>query len=330
MGNVDNLLSVSLVRPNKRLVDVVKESVRFHFPILASTTYHLITKFNPPGFIISGLCSSRPLKMRFNGPLTAARFYAGSIFDSAAVQSTHAVMPDTQAVEPDIIMEERPYRGAESGTIIVPTMVRSILGMPPSPSDYFSALEHTATSDIRKIEKENLSLEISHDPIDLFLFYHSMYLPMLASRHTQFSVPLDYPQSERSFQNGCLLLIKKGCHCLGGGLMTEYEGALRLRIMGILGGSSALTKKGVNAAILYHSIKKAMEMRRNLDMGYSSPFNSDGVFRFKNKWKARPVADAGAAVLYLRFRNDEIKRFFIASMRPILLDSVEQERAPCL
>jgi hypothetical protein len=104
---------------------------------------------------------------------------------------------------------------------------------------------------------------------------------------------------------------------------------MRLRILGISGGSFAHTRAGVNPALILFSIKHAFDNGFCIfDHGYSAPFRSDGVLRFKETWGVRHVADRDSELLSWKFRDPAAEERFVRLFQPLRIEDLEVQDPP--
>lgn len=328
-----NLVFSCRLRPadqREHIVSVLKGRFRKLMPSLAFRLSCILSKLHKPYTLFSGRLLDRPVSLLFLGPGTLARFYARLIFGSMPPQliaSGTLLNPDPHGLlrssGADIVAFYCQEHEAPKNMLVLPDYVRSILETQSSFDDYLHTLDQSAMSDIRKIRKAGFSCSISHDPLDLVLFYSSMYLPMLTARHGDHAIICSYEEMQDFFRKGFLLFIRKGNAPLGAVLTVGYGRRLLLKFLGVLDGSFAHTKAGANSAMMYFGIRHAFDNGHSiLDLGYSGPFLSDGIVWYKKKWKTRLVVDRKpGAVLCFGFRDEKTKELFCSNARPVTLQN---------
>ena len=138
----------------------------------------------------------------------------------------------------------------------------------------------------KRERKKALAFEfaISRDPVDLELFYETMYLPFLRKRYEFPTIlGLDYLREHYLEKNGELLLIKNDDRVIAGGLCNLERGTYSLDTLGMRDEASSI--EGVNAALYYYGILMAYKRGADyVDFGVSRPFLQDGVVMYKRKW----------------------------------------------
>jgi hypothetical protein len=259
----------------------------------------------------------------FTGEKYLLKFYPGIVFEDKHPKPLGAgPLRGEGPKDADIIFrfshgEEPPKT---KNTIVLPAAVDCILSPNSTFEEYLKTLPHSAASDTTKIRKAGFGVLESSNPVDLLLFYKTMYLPAMAERHMEHQGIVSYTEACSYFNKGLLLLIKKDNALVAGGLVTGQGGRLQLKILGSLPGKAP---RG-NAAIIYFFLKHAFESgHATADFGITPPFYLDRAFKFKKKWGTRPVRSQGMPeTLYLSFRNEEIKKIFCDNKKPILLSEL--------
>ncbi len=323
------LVSSPVARP-RSLSEKAVDALRARAPLFTAMASGLLSGSHFRKYLIEGKLAGRPLRIAFNGPKGMAGFYSGVIFSQT--QSTIRPMllgvPAGNPIDIEASWFARRSGKKPHGTVL-PSFCRSVLSLGGSFDGYLRSLPKSATSDIKKIGANGFTPSISRDFLDFLIFYHSMYLPMLGARHREHSFYLSFPEVAHFFNNGFILFVKRGGCPVAGMISVEHGGVLWGKILGVAAGSAAHTQAGANSAVVYNMIKYAYSRRlATVDLGYSSPFGSDGVLKFKSKWGARHVADRMSDYLCLDFRNDETKQAFFSAMSPLLLESLEPYDPP--
>ena len=143
--------------------------------------------------------------------------------------------------------------------------------------------------------------EISKDPADLQVFYDTMYLPFLRTRHQHPTIlEFDYLLNNYLKKNGELLFIKKDGRVIAGGLCNLVGETYHLGTLGLK--DESYINEGAIAALYYYGIRLAYERgAKFVDLGLSRPFLSDGVVIYKRKWGGSIRRDdKNNHVLYLK------------------------------
>ena len=140
-------------------------------------------------------------------------------------------------------------------------------------------------SDLRKIKKHDLQFEVTQDEEYFNDFYYHMYIPYITRAHGSSAYIFSYKEMKKQFDNGELLLIKKGEIYIAGIIINYTETSPRLKSLGIREGSSEYLNCGAMAA-LYHFSLQYLEERgfSKINYGFSRAFLKDGVLQYKKKW----------------------------------------------
>jgi hypothetical protein len=322
---IPHLISSPVVR-SQGLPEKAVDALRVHAPAFTSIASRLLSASHLRKYLIEGTLAGQRLRIAFNGPKAMACFYSGVIFSQTQSKIRPLLFgkpPKSPPVDMEASWFARTAAPKPHGTVL-PSFCRSILSVGGSFDDYIESLPKSATSDIKKIISGGFEAAISRDFFDLLIFYHSMYLPMLGARHREHSFYLSFAEIANYFNNGFILFVKRGRCPVAGMISVEHGGVIWGKVLGIAAGSAAHTQAGANSAVVYYLIKYAHDNRLGtVDLGYSSPFGSDGVLKFKAKWGARIVADRNIDFLCLEFRSEETKQRFFTALSPLQLDSLE-------
>jgi hypothetical protein len=308
------------------------ESLRQRMPGLFSILSGLLSASALRKCLFCGTVSGKKFTILFNGPPQMANYYSGVLFGPQARCMPGPGFLENRPAAHDVEMEWRSRgAGARPGTTALPSFSRSVLELGSSFDDFVSSLGDSAQKDIKKINKNRLSSALSHDVLDFLLFYHTMYLPMVGSRHGRHSLYVSFKELLSYFCAGFLMFIIKESIPVAALLAIPCGKVLVGKTMGIRAGSPEHTYAGANSAIIYFHIKNAYEMGcAAIDLGYSSPFGCDGVLRFKSKWHVRLVADRNIDLLCMRFGSEEVKRAFFSACLPLPLEELDAYDPPRL
>jgi hypothetical protein len=162
----------------------------------------------------------------------------------------------------------------------IPLWVRGEVDIPLTVSN------RSVKSDLRKIRKNNLELEVTTEKSQFDKFYNDMYLPYMNHRHGIRNVAENYDGLMRYWESGTceLLLIKKKNEHIGGQLLVYEENCPRLLVLGIKDGNPCYLKCGAGAAGYYLASSYLAEQgHRSVHLGSSRPFLKDGVLQFKKR-----------------------------------------------
>jgi hypothetical protein len=314
-----------IVRP-QGIPEKAADALRTRAPAITRMASRMLSASHIREFLIEGKLAGHPTRISFNGPRSMAAYYSGIIFSQSACsirRRAFPFFPGRAAADIEAAWLVQPANKMASGAVL-PAFCRTILPVGPSFGEFIASLPKSASSDIKKIVSAGFESASSEDFFDFLLFYHSMYLPMLGARHREHSLYLSFDALAEFFLAGFILFVKQGRSPVAGMLTIEQGRRVLGKTLGIAAGSAAHTRAGANSAVVYYLIKYAYENHlATVDFGYSSPFASDGVLKFKAKWGGRLVADRNSDLLCLDFRDEETKKRFYSACLPLLLDSLE-------
>jgi hypothetical protein len=117
-----------------------------------------------------------------------------------------------------------------------------------------------------------------------------MYLPTIGQRHEDRKILMPYKRmiDEISNHNATLLLVKKDEKSIAGMVILTQESIPVLWSSGILEGELQYRKMGASAATyLFSSQYLAKKEYKNMNMGLTRSFLSDGVLQYKKKWNVQ-------------------------------------------
>jgi hypothetical protein len=314
-----------VVRP-KSIPEKAVDAIRARSPAIIRAASRALSSTHLRKYLMEGKLAGAPLRISFNGSRSMACYYSGVIFSrSRSNVRRHALQFPFGRLQADMEASwlVQPVKNSDFDAVL-PALCRTILLVGASFDQFVGSLPKSASSDIKKIISSGFESATSEDFFDFLLFYHSMYLPMLGARHREHSLYLSFDALADFFSAGFILFVKQGRNPVAGMVSMVQGGTLLGKTMGIAAGSAAHTRAGANSAVVYYLIKYAYENRlAAVDFGYSSPFASDGVLKFKAKWGGRLVADRNSDLLCLNFRDEETKKRFFSACLPLELDSLE-------
>jgi len=168
--------------------------------------------------------------------------------------------------------------------LVVPESVESWLGVPDDLGALVRA-NRSVKEDMRILRRDGLTSEVSHDQHDWHVFYHTMYLPLMATRHGQHAVIRSAHELRRAFRRGGIVWVRRGSERIAGGLFEHRRGVLRWVALGTRGGDVTLMKQGALAALYYFEIKYAHDRGcGGINFGGTPPILNDGLLVYKKKW----------------------------------------------
>ena len=186
-----------------------------------------------------------------------------------------------------------------------------------------SISKRTLKSNLRKIERGNLSYSITKDPVDFHFFYYNMHLPYISKRHGDSAFKISYAEMKKSFENGELLQIKEGQEIVAG-VIIDYKvmkGIPRMTKLGVLRGDFNYVKRGAIIALYYYTIQYLKQRNhKKISLGLTRPFFSDGVLQYKLNWGAKIVCESSNAFLISILSQKKCLKSFLSSNPFIIQD----------
>lgn len=173
------------------------------------------------------------------------------------------------------------------GFFVFPHMADMVLDTSKSLHELILELPHSTRQDVRKVQKEQFSFEITSDVDKLDKFYHEMYLPTLKNRVGEtdtFTINLAFLRYLKELGYQIMMIMYEGKE-VAGVFFRRQDDVLWLRYAGVLRGDMDLIKKGAFLAFYYLFIVYARGQKVNkLHFGGVNPFFNDGLFQYKRKW----------------------------------------------
>lgn len=157
----------------------------------------------------------------------------------------------------------------------------------PLPVD-IPALARASTSveeDLRKMRRNALTADISHDPADCAAFYRRMFVPYTRDRHGSDAYLKSYPSMQRSFRHGGILWLRHDGEPVAGNVFELHDSTMILTAIGVVDGGTDWRQRGALASLYVQLIEYAHRCGCTMiDMRGARPSLSDGLFRYKAKW----------------------------------------------
>ncbi len=140
--------------------------------------------------------------------------------------------------------------------------------------------------DHRRLRSEKFEYVVSHEAADGRAFFDEMVEPHVSARHSD--AQLSLAALQHALRRGALLWIMQEGQRVAGMLVERRAERLWLRNVGVAGGDPTLLRRGVLAAAYIHAVEYGAKLGcRSVDLGGSRPWLSDGVLRYKVKWRPR-------------------------------------------
>jgi len=180
-------------------------------------------------------------------------------------------------------------------TFTVPIWIQQILGIPePSESLLSGRRLQNIRSRLNKARQAEFDYRFSQLTADFDHFYYHMHVPFAKARHGHLALVAPYQDEKRWFARGGLLLVNQHdkpvagtlcyvandvCYILGSGVLDADPQLLRQEIITVLFWYGIIWGRGQGAKIL--------------DMGATRAWRSNGIFFYKQRWRAQVVRRKG-------------------------------------
>jgi len=199
----------------------------------------------------------------------------------------------------------------------IPSWISGQFDMPLD-KDYFIKKNTSIRSDIKKIDKNQLSYAVTRDVFQLENYYYNMHVPFIKKAFGDRAYISDYNEVKRDFIKQTvykdLLLIKKDNDYIAGSLLDYNKKLAKIVILGIKEGNYEYVKDGAIGAIYYFSILFFEKLGcKRIELGLSRPFLEDGVLRYKRKWGQTLIPQHMKSVFMVKMLSETegLKGFFV-------------------
>jgi len=201
--------------------------------------------------------------------------------------------------------------------ISIPSWVVGELDIPLSPRVLAT---DSVKSDLRKIRKNTLRVEVTKDIQHFEDFYGSMYIPYATQTHGASARIRSRDILLQAFRNGELLLVSKQGERIAGVLIRYSEAGPRLLVLGIRDGNREFVRDGAIGALYHFAFRYLADKGfTKVGLGKSRAFLKDGILKYKKKLGMRLVGSS-EGYFYLRVPQDtEVSRALLKD-NPLILE----------
>jgi hypothetical protein len=172
-------------------------------------------------------------------------------------------------------------------------------------------------TDMRRVKKNKLFYEMTHEISKLHDWYYDMYLPYIKKTFNDQAFIFSYDYFRKNFgEQGIykdLVLIKQGNEIIAGILMGYVKKQVYLYDLGVKNGDYDYVKIGaIGALFCYPTIYSKENGYNSINYGFSRPFLNDGVLQFKKKRgiRIKNTWNKGFVITPLS-KTDSVKEFFL-------------------
>ena len=171
----------------------------------------------------------------------------------------------------------------------VPELVDLLLEVPRDINALYSGNRNrNLKNDLRRVRRNKLTTQISHEESDLAIFYQRFHLPFVQQRFGKYAWPHNLPLLRGLFGHGGLIWALQSGQRLAGCVYTQQDEELSLLAIGTVDGHDDVTELGVQVALYHALVEQAQRLGCiSVNLGGSRPLLTDGNVRFKRKWGAR-------------------------------------------
>ncbi len=164
--------------------------------------------------------------------------------------------------------------------------------------------KNTRTTDLRKVRRFELDYRLTSEPRAIEHFYREMYEPYAQQRFGELALvdPLD----ELCYfgSHGWLLEVLHRGTCVGGVILYAFNGSMHFLWIGLPSDLDPPLFDAAFSGIYYFSILHAYrEGCREIDLSYTRPLLTNGIYNYKRKWGAHVCDDWKLGEIWLRPSN---------------------------
>ncbi|MFA9477756.1 hypothetical protein ACERK3_05545 [Phycisphaerales bacterium AB-hyl4] len=140
---------------------------------------------------------------------------------------------------------------------------------------------------LRVLRRSGLGWDVSHDACDFVRFYERMYVPFAEHRFGEMAYVRGMQRLRSHFLRGGLIRVMDDGQWVGGVVYGVDSGCLRVWVVGLAEGDTALLERGVMTANWAFAFERAQQLGlTSCHMGLSRPTLNDGVLVYKKRWGA--------------------------------------------
>jgi hypothetical protein len=212
-----------------------------------------------------------------------------------------------------------PWKPSAAYSFSGPDWVMQVLDLPASPEDLLVGRRiHGPRRRIRQAEKMGFGHRFTRSLDDFHYFYSEMYLPFIRARHgEQASICPMSDQLRRWFKLGGLVLVTQNDQPVAGTLVIRTGKLCHGIEMGVLHNDAELFNLGVIALIQWSTILWSHSQgAKQLNLGGSHAWCSNGSFDFKAQWGAR-VVKWDKPTLHWYFHSNHLPASLLAKLNQI-------------
>jgi hypothetical protein len=178
-----------------------------------------------------------------------------------------------------------------------------------------------ARNDLRRMQKNKTTYEVTRDRDAFEDFYSNMYLPYIKKRYGNRAFSMSHEDMVRNLGCSELLFVKVHGERVAGQIILYENNRARAWSVGIKDGDRSFVKAGANKALDYLMFQYLAERGyKGLHMGASRPFLLDGALRYKRYLGLRLI-DHTARYFALGFSADSVGAMAFAANNPFIYEN---------
>jgi hypothetical protein len=136
------------------------------------------------------------------------------------------ILQQNKDIDAVLIKSDRFYSSyfEKQGFLVIPKWITSTLDISGPLENIYKKISKSIKEDLRKIEKQGYTCEISQDSNKLKMFYEKMYLPYISWKYGKFGTFANFFTIKHFFERGSkILFIKKENEYIFGGLFLKNK-----------------------------------------------------------------------------------------------------------
>ena len=232
------------------------------------------------------------------GPHFSAQYFISrylgldAALEPAGVTSLPAVLMgyDRLARDTDLLFARLSPRMSQlmrrSDVLRVPESVTLSVSLPLTETKR-KKIRHSQKHNLRRIEKNNFSYDMTNEEECFEDFFHNMYMPYAKDRFGAEAQLYRYDDALQMFRRGGLMWVRQNGRIVAGHLIAIEGRTARGLVFGTIDGRREPIIAGAHSASYWFTIEWAIEKGfRQLNLGRTRPSLSDGVLTTKRRWGA--------------------------------------------
>ncbi|MFO8077843.1 MAG: hypothetical protein R6U21_04300 [Thermoplasmatota archaeon] len=268
--------------------------------LILSRLLNIFSWFSYHTFLIQGRekKSGKKISIRFRGDIDSIQF----LLDFLNIEKNSTRIIENKTKKRDLnsaqLMNEHDLELHQSdsffrkyfqqkGFLVFPEHISMILDVSKPVDRIIQQVSSSITEDLKKAEKKDYKVEVTDDYQKFVLFYERMYVPYVSWKHGSKKRIATFASIKHLWLQGAkIVLIKEKKEYIFGGIFLKENEKIVTHYAGLAKGKFYHLQHGIMAWSYYHLIVIAKKMNCSfIDFGTAHPFLSDGLLRYKAKWR---------------------------------------------